>query len=160
MASKSSSQLKVVPVSTPVQITPKTRAVKAPIDPTKLGVIDQIRQAAKPANRMALVVGILLGGLVPIASFTLAHYEVNPLIPIYMQLMSYLVLGGLAYSAKSVYQWGAMAFHDGWKAAGFLVLVEGVMICSSTPWLSYACLAYLVGINAVSTGCNLALKKN
>lgn len=116
-----------------------------------MNVIAQIRAASK--SPAALLVGALLGGFVPVASFVVAHYEWAA----FWTLQTLLVAGGLAYSAKTVYQWGKLAFQCGYKAAGFVVLVEGTMVLSATPWLSFAALAFLVGINATATGCTLAL---
>jgi hypothetical protein len=69
---------------------------------------------------------------------------------------SALVAGGLVYSAKTVWQWGRLAFACPWKATGFVLLLEGVMVLSRIEWLSVAALVYLVGINAIATGCLLA----
>lgn len=137
-----------------VPFKPKVKAL-----PSDMGPIEQLKLSCKPANRAALVVGLLLGGLVPLVSFVLAHYEVDGNVVVYLQLPAYLVLGGLLYSAKSVYEWGCKAFASSLKSFGFLVLLEGTMILSHTSWLGYAALAYLVSINAVSTGVNLALGK-
>lgn len=77
--------------------------------------------------------------------------------PLYSQVATYLVLGGLLFSAKTVFAWGALAFRDRWKAAGFVVLLEGVMITSSVPMLALTLLAILVAINGIATGCTLSL---
>ena len=139
---------------------PTRRArVSRPVE-GQLGVVDQVRHALRPANRLPTALGFLLGGFVPLASFVVAHHELNKDQPLYLQLASYLVLGGLLYSAKTVYEWGARAFQSGWKALGFVVLVEGVMVTSTVPWLGYAALAYLVCINGIATGCTLALEKH
>jgi hypothetical protein len=95
----------------------------------------------------------LLGGFVPLASYFVAHYEVKG-----YDLPLLLVLGGLLYSAKTVWQWGVLAFNCKYKATGFVLLVEGVMVLSHIPWLNVLALAYLVLINAVATGCSLALR--
>lgn len=140
----------------PLPRAPRTRV---PRDPRGLGVVDQVRHSLRPTNRLPTALGFLLGGFVPIASFVVAHYELDRGTPLYLQLASYLVLGGLLYSAKTVYEWGSRAFMNAWKAVGFVVLVEGVMVTSSVPWLGYAALAYLVCINGIATGCTLALEK-
>jgi hypothetical protein len=70
-----------------------------------------------------------------------------------------LVLGGLVFSAKTVFQWGQLAFQHGGKALGFTVLMEGVMTMSHTPWLALAALGYLTAINGLATGCTLSLNK-
>jgi hypothetical protein len=38
-----------------------------------------------------------------------------------------MILGGLAYSAISVYEWAQSAFHLWVKAAGFVLLLEGTV---------------------------------
>jgi hypothetical protein len=102
------------------------------------------------------LLGFLLGGFVPLASFFVAHYELTTDAPLYSQKAIYLVLGGLAYSAKTVWQWGRIAFRNALKAAGFVVLLEGVMVTSRIVWLSVAALVYLMVINGIATGCNLS----
>jgi VIT1/CCC1 family predicted Fe2+/Mn2+ transporter len=122
---------------------------------TPPSVVDQVRIALKPRYRLATFLGFLLGGFVPIACFFVAHYELSDLAPLYAQKGLYLVLGGLTYSARTVWQWGRIAFQNAYKAAGFVVLLEGVMVSSHILWLSVAALVYLVAINAIATGCNL-----
>ncbi len=124
-----------------------------------LGVVGQIRLALLPKAMLATGMGFLLGGFVPLATFWLSHHELDIESPIYAQLVSYIVLGGLVYSAKTVYAWGKLAFQVPAKALGFVVLLEGVMVLSHTGWLSLMALVYLVGINGIATGCNLALPR-
>jgi uncharacterized membrane protein HdeD (DUF308 family) len=112
-----------------------------------------VRLALHPRNRLAASLGALLGAGVPVASFQLAHHEVAELV----SLPALLVLGGLAFSSLTVYAWARNAFGSGLKALGYVVMVEGVMTTSHTPWLSAAALVLLVGINAVATGARLAL---
>lgn len=126
--------------------------------PAENNAVDQVRIALKPRNRLAASMGFLLGGFVPLASFFVAHFELSRAVPLYSQKALYLVLGGLAYSAKTVWQWGTIAFQNAFKAAGFVVLVEGVMVTSNILWLSIAALVYLVAINGIATGCNLTMK--
>ena len=120
-------------------------------------VVDQVREAFRRQNRLATGAGFILGGFVPVASFILAHYEVRPDAPLYSQVPTLLVLAGLVYSAKTVFDWARVAFRHPAKALGFVVLTEGVMTFSHTPALAYAALTLLVVINGVATGCNLAL---
>ena len=118
-----------------------------------LGVISQVRRALKPANRLAAAVGFLLGAFVPVAIFVVAHHEAGPLA---VTGSWGLVFGGLLYSAQTVFSWARMAFVNVAKSLGFCVLLEGVMITSTTHWLSVAALCYLVAINAVATACTLS----
>jgi uncharacterized membrane protein len=99
---------------------------------------------------LATLVGCVLGGFVPLASYVLAH------LPSPSTALWGLVVGGLLFSAKTVWQWGLLAFADPWKASGFVLLIEGVMVLSPVPWLAVTALALLVAINAIATGCTLA----
>ena len=122
--------------------------------PTTLGVIDQIALATKRRNLLATAAGAVLGGFVPFASYTIAHHEVstNP-------AMWTLVVGGLAYSALTVFDWAKIAFKNPVKAVGFVVLLEGVMTFAESPVISYGALGILVCINALATGASLVLDK-
>ena len=125
-----------------------------------LGVVDQVRVACRARNRLAAVLGAALGGLVPLASYWLSHFELDRSVDLWAQLPAWLVLGGLVYSATTVYGWAKLAFGSGVKAAGFCVLVEGVLLASRTPWLAVLALCYLITINAVATASRLALRSS
>lgn len=144
--------------ATPLHLAspPERRSYTAPKS-LPLGVVDQIRQACKERNRLATFLGFLLGGFVPIASYVVAHFEIDPAVAVYAQLPSLLVLAGLVYSAKTVYSWGQLAFASGAKATGFVLLIEGVMVTSTSPGLAMTALGYLVVINGLATGCILSL---
>jgi hypothetical protein len=88
----------------------------------------------------------------PLDTFTLAHGEVQEHPEKWV-----LVAGGLLFSATTVMTFGRAAFGQATKALGFTVLLEGVMVWSSTVGLSLAALLLLTGINALATGTNLAL---
>lgn len=98
-----------------------------------VGIVLQVKIACHPRNRLAAAIGMIFGAFVPLA----------------------LVVGGLLYSATTVYQWGLMAFGSWYKALGFAVLVEGTMCASDQAWLSIAALVLLCSINAVATGVTL-----
>lgn len=128
----------------------------------QLGIVDQVKQSMKPNNRIALVCGGILGGFVPIATYVLAHCEVDPTAPLYQQYTTLLVLGGLIYSAMTVFSWAKVAFKHPIKAIGFVCLLEGTMTFSHSgildiPLLSLAALTLLVAINAVAAGTLLVL---
>jgi hypothetical protein len=108
-------------------------APKAPQAPP--GVVAQVRLALRPKARLATLLGCLLGGFVPLASYVVAHREVDTGTA-HGLVSLLLVLGGLVFSAKTVFQWGQLAFQHGGKALGFTVLMEGVMTMSHTPWLA------------------------
>lgn len=120
------------------------------------GIVAQTRAALRPGNRLASALGATLGSFVPVATWTVAHREMSTSRPLYEQWGLLLVLGGLVYSATNVFAWGRLAFRSPVKAAGFVVLLEGVLVGSSTHWLSLAALAVLAGINAIATGAILS----
>ena len=119
---------------------------------TQHTVIGQIRTSLKRANRMALVIGAVLGGLVPAMTYTLAHHYVQATPALWL-----LVAGGLLFSALTVYQWGRVAFGSAWKSAGFVLLLEGVLTFTDAK-LAGTSLAALVFVNATATACRLAVE--
>lgn len=129
----------------------KREPVEIPTD-----IVSQVRVALDSRYRLAAIIGVLFGAFVPFATFSVAHFEIGT---DYYQWLSFLVVGGLVYSATTVYGWGRQAFDSGLKAVGFTVLIEGVMTFSSLEWLSYISLGYLIAINGVATGTQLVLPK-
>ena len=119
-----------------------------------IGIVDQVRVALSRQHRLATAIGALLGAAVPVSTFALMHQEIPP--EWYTEPRTLIVLGGLIYSALTVYRWGRMAFNSTVKAVGFTVLLEGVMTLSSQGWLSAMALGYLCAINAIATGVTLA----
>jgi hypothetical protein len=126
----------------------------------QMGVADQFVLAFNARNRLATVLGFIAGGVVPVATYVEAHWDLNNSLPLHSQAPTFMVLGGLLFSAKTVFTWAKRAFQDGWKAAGFVVLLEGVMITSKVPVLPLVLLAILVAINGVATGCVLSLERS
>ena len=117
-------------------------------------MVDQVRIALTPANRLPTALGCVLGGFVPVASYFVAHAEIA--YSYHGAAMLSLVLGGLVFSAKTVWQWGRAAFADSWKASGLVLLLEGIMTLSSTQWLGIAALVLLAAVNAIATGVTLS----
>ena len=138
--------------------------------------IAQLRHAAH--SPVALTMGALLGAFVPCSTFVVVHC--GRLIVVrgdgtvshapWSHPGWWLVAGGLAFSASTVYRWAASAFppkagemtwwervYTRVKALGFVLLVEGVLLLSPLPELSYVALGLLVAINALGTGAALAL---
>jgi hypothetical protein len=116
-------------------------------------VIGQIKLAF--ANPLPLVIGALIGALVPIATYTVGHAELDT--AGWGSVPGAIVIGGCAFSAITVYKWGRRAFDSAFKALGFVILSEGVMSFSHVAWLSMVVLGFLVAINAVANGANLAI---
>lgn len=124
-----------------------------------VGIVDQVRIALSPAHRLATCVGALLGAVVPLSVFMVLHLELEGAggeWAAWYDPRWLIVVGGLLYSASTVYRWGRMAFSSWYKALGFTALIEGVMSLSDQLWLSVAALAYLCLINAIATGVTLA----
>lgn len=118
-----------------------------------LGVVAQVKRAFMRRNLLATLVGLLLGGFVPLAIYFVSHTARFEL----ASTNTALVVGGLCYSAQTVYQWAKLAFDNALKSAGFCVLLEGVMCTTHVHWLAVLALCYLIVINGVATGCNLSL---
>lgn len=126
---------------------------------TQLSVVNQVREALKGKNRIATSLGALLGGGVPLATFQLVHHEIAWEMALYLQMPARLVLGGLLFSALTVYQWARSAFGSVWKAFGFTILLEGILTFSHTGWLSLGALVYLIAINATATRVKLSRER-
>lgn len=125
------------------------------------GIVGQVRAAFAPHARLATFIGAVLGGFVPVASWQLAHHEIDLFWPTSFveactQWRVLLVLAGLVYSALTVYSWGRLAFRSKPKAVGFVVLLEGVLVGASTPWLNLGALGLLAAVNAIATGATLS----
>jgi hypothetical protein len=115
-------------------------------------------------------VGAIVGGFVPVAVFVLSNHLGGPehdLVSAFLvkekllnnSIIAALILAGCVFSAKSVYGWGASAFvHDRWKAVGFCVLIEGVMVFSPVELLHWLAGTFLLAINAIATGSNLIIE--
>lgn len=119
----------------------------------ELDVVSQIKLAF--ANPLPLTIGALIGALVPIATYTVGHAELEA--AGWASVPGAIVVGGCAFSAITVYKWGRRAFDSALKAVGFVVLAEGVMSFSHVAWLSLVVLGFLTAINAVANGANLAM---
>jgi hypothetical protein len=143
---------KVVSFPTPA----KKRMSKRVSVKKELGVIDSIREAFKFENLLATTAGFILGGFVPLATFFVSHTEVD--MSVRGIAMLFLVLGGLVFSAKTVWQWTSEAFGDPWKATGFVILLEGVMTLSTQMYLCVGALVLLTVVNGIATGVKLCKK--
>lgn len=131
-------------------------SVKSTETPT-VSVLAQIREGVK--NWQAFIPGALIGGIMPLGAYHLGHGGIDFSQDFYLQPTAYMLAGALAFSAKTVFQWGKQAFSGDWiKAAGFVGLLEGMMTFAPPQlnWFSLICLGYLVIINAVATACSFA----
>jgi len=106
-----------------------------------------------------------MGAIVPVATYTFAHY--SELLTVRDGRTHYaewtepnwlILLGGLFFSARTVCHWAHQSFEDWPKSVGFVLIIEGVLMRSPIPELSYVALGYLVILNALGTGAVLALR--
>jgi hypothetical protein len=81
----------------------------------------------------------------PLASYIVAHYETEA-----SPWKWLLVLAALSFSAPTLAQWAQTWCKGQSKAWGFTILLEGVLIGSSTQYLAIAGLVILVSINCHS----------
>ena len=123
-------------------------------------ILKEVR--ASVGNKAALFGGVLLGGFIPFSVYWLMHQEAPTSVPICelaghpVTFAHLLVLGGLAYSAKTVYQWGRAVFADRFKAVGFTLLVEGILTFGQSDCLIFPALGILVLINGIAATSRLA----
>jgi len=136
---------------------PKARKRTRRSKTASVGVARQVRESLRKENALATLVGFLLGGFVPLASYMVVHNQITSA-PLYTQPLMLIVLGGLVFSAKTVYEWTHKAFESKPKALGFVILAEGIMTLSTQEWLSISALVYLVAVNGFGTGVSLALQ--
>lgn len=129
------------------------------IQAADLSVVGQVRTAVKPQHRLATFFGFLMGGLAPLVSYVTAHYEIDPNLPLYTQIGTLMVVGCLLFSAITVYKWSKLCFNSIGGAFGFVLMAEGTLIFCHINWLSAVALGYLVVINGIATGCQIALPK-
>lgn len=118
-------------------------------------VLNQIQVTCSNGNKRAAFIGFVLGGIIPALTFFVDRYEIQHNVSLLAQIPAYLVLGGMFFSAKTVFDWARLAFHNTFKAAGFVVLLEGAMIFSGLLPLAVVALVVLVTINGTATACHL-----
>ncbi len=140
----------------------KSKRTRTRRQATRDHVVDVITQLACATRHPgAALLGGAIGGVVPWFGTTLAHDEIPTMWASHPKLayaMLAVVLGCAVFSMLTVYKFGLAAFADGRKAAGYVVVLEGVMlVCHGTT--STVALALLVGINAVANGCVIALSR-
>lgn len=140
------------------QVIELSQKVFAFENPEQSEVVEAVKVAFSKRNRLAAVWGLIKGGWAPIASYFVAHTEVNGDYSLH-PILSLLVAGALLFSAPTVYEWCMAAFNNRAKAVGFVVLLEGVMIFSKIHWLGVSAVVLLVAINGIQSGCNLAIRR-
>lgn len=118
-----------------------------------LGIVDQIVRAFRPRHRLAMIIGFILGGFMPLASFFLKVESASE------PRLWILIGGALAFSAITVFEWTRRAFQNPIKAIGFVLVLDGVMVFSHNHYLSCAALFILVFINGTASGCKIASER-
>lgn len=135
---------KAVSKSVESKAAPKARA---------LPTASPVKMSAAQKRSIGQFCAAIASGFLPVASFVLAHYESKS-----QPLLWILVAAALMFSAPTLVDWAKKWCGNVYKAVGFTVLLEGVMVFSSTQWLSMMGLAILVAINA-SNAWSLAAKR-
>jgi hypothetical protein len=106
-------------------------------------ILSQLR--ALRGQRLATVVGSIVGAVVPVLVYRIAHHHAGDTPALWL-----IVAGGLLFSASSVYGWGMRLFGNAWyKAGGFTVLIE-LSTVFVQGWESKLALSILILINAVN----------
>jgi hypothetical protein len=128
--------------------------------------MSDVRAAFTKERALELCIGIAFAGFVPVAVFEVAHKALPTVLALAETNASFywlfaglivIVLGGLAYSAPTVYSVGLEAFNGKrGKAFGFTILIEGVMTLVPISWLQVSALVLLIAINAVGCATGLA----
>jgi hypothetical protein len=110
---------------------------------TQYSILGQLR--ALRGQRLASVIGGVIGAVVPVLVYRIAHYHAAETPALWL-----IVAGGLLFSASSVYGWGLKLFGGAWyKAGGFTVLLELTTVFVQ-GWEGRLALAVLILINAVN----------
>lgn len=130
-----------------------TRAINKKFENSK--VVQDVQTALHEKRRVPAVIGAFLGAVIPFLTWHTAHEDID-WNKGWLQFSVLFCAAGLLYSSLNVYSWGEIAFRNRLKAFGFVLLMEGIMVSSKTPWVSILVLSYLMIINAVATATNLA----
>ena len=112
-----------------------------------------IKVSAAQKRTIGQLCASIAAGFLPIASFVLAHFETKT-----QPMLWILVAAALMFSAPTLADWARKWCGNMFKAWGFTILLEGVMVFSHTVELGYAGLVILVAINA-SNAWGLAARK-
>lgn len=149
------------------------------VDPSKMGVVDSIvyifskngtGKKAQSKHLAAAIMGGIVGGIVPIGAAIYAHIELKGIqtSELFTKIPFYFVIGALLYSAPTVYEWvksavGSDTVIGKIKPFGWVLLIEGSMAYPSesvaAQVFAVVSLLILVFINAIASGCTLALRR-
>jgi hypothetical protein len=117
----------------------KKKTTPAPRDYSILSELRALR-----GQRLASLVGAIVGAVVPVLVYRIAHHHAGVTPALWL-----IVAGGLLFSASSVYSWGLRLFGAWYKAGGFTVLIE-LSTVFVQGWESKLALSILILINGVN----------
>ncbi len=119
---------------------------KASVD-TTFKIVKTKKKTLNAAKKRTVgqVIAAAAAGFLPIASYAIAHHEANE-----KPLMWGLVAAALVFSAPTLATWAKKWTGSLYKAWGFTILLEGVMVASHIQALSITGLVLLIAINAHS----------
>jgi hypothetical protein len=119
-------------------------AIKKKTTPARdYSILSELR--ALRGQRLASVIGAVIGAVVPVLVYRIAHHHAGITPALWL-----IVAGGLLFSASSVYSWGLRLFGGAWyKAGGFTVLIE-LSTVFVQGWESKLALSILILINGVN----------
>lgn len=149
---------------------PALKLVKAP-SPKARKRSPRRSKAVRALSIPAATGGAILGGTVPLMAHTMAQAS-----PFGLNVASLVVGACLLYSAPTVHEWAANAVgkpatpeteHDiarpaqpaTWKALGFVVCLEAVLVASPVAWCSWLAMVLLMGINATVLAIKIGNRK-
>jgi hypothetical protein len=116
------------------------------------GVVRDVRTALARKHRLAMLIGLVFGGFVPVAIYVTSHHQGFD----WRSQAGAVASAGLLYSVQTVYATARQVFGQAVKAAGFVFMLEGVMVTTQVVWLGAVALGLLVVVNALSAGVNVA----
>lgn len=122
---------------------PRTRKPRALKPEGAIAPRPTLKVSAASKRSVHQVMASIAAGFLPVASFVIAHFEAKA-----DPLAWGLVAAALAFSATTLAQWARRWSGSDVKSWGFTILLEGVLVYSSTLWLSATALAILVVINS------------
>ena len=116
---------------------------KKPASTRDYSILSQLR--ALRGQRLASLTGAIIGAVVPILVYRIAHHHAAATPALWL-----IVAGGLLFSASSVYSWGLRLFGGQWyKAGGFTILLE-LSTVFVRGWESKLALSVLILINSIN----------
>lgn len=102
----------------------------------------KMKMTAAEKKTVGQILAAVAAGFLPIASYAIAHHEMNA-----NKWLGILVAAALLFSAPTLAQWAQKWCKSPWKAWGFTILLEGVMVFSKMDWLALSALVILGLIN-------------